>query len=85
MTEFFNENSQSFELSPQRQGGMRQQTNEVAGQFLEPPGVTTSCKRQIGHPIRTRSGETGSVTFYREKHNFTKMLPLRGKLISAGI
>jgi len=24
-----------FELSPRRQGGMRQQTNEVAGQFLE--------------------------------------------------
>jgi len=64
---------------------MRQQTNEVAGQFLGPSGITTSCKRQIGHPIPTCSGETGSVTFYREKYNFAKMLPLRGKLISAGI
>lgn len=65
-------------------GGTRR--NEVAGQFLGPSGVATSCKRQpIGHPIWTHSGETGSVTFYREKYNFAKMLPLRGKLISAEV
>lgn len=66
-------------LSPRRQGGMGLRENEVTGQSFGPSGVATSCKRQpIGHPIyrSTRSGETGNVTFYQDRYNFAKTLPV---------
>lgn len=63
---FFNESSQvrlSYRLEDKAVREAERE-NGVAGQSPRPPGVVTSCKRQpIGHPIRTRSGETGSVAF----------------------